>query len=187
VAIDGDPAQFGSALSAVYAAALANGGSLANIAPGVSYFQSLKQAGNFAQVRGTPGTMISGQTPVLIWWDYLLNSDVRPLVKNLRIVIPPDGVFQSYYDQAISATAPHPAAARLWEEFLYSPEGQNLFLKGLVRPIELRSLVQGGTFDKAAYRMLPKVPAHAVQQLPTASEQAAAATAVARLWPSVGG
>jgi putative spermidine/putrescine transport system substrate-binding protein len=187
VAIDGDPTVTGSAFAAVYAAALANGGSLANIAPGVSYFKALRQAGNFASVRGTPGTMLSGQTPILIWWDYLLNSQVRPLLKNLKIVIPPDGVYESYYDQAISASAPHPAAARLWEEFLYSTEGQNLFLKGSVRPIELRRLVAAGTVNAAAYRVLPKVPAKAVYQLPTAAEQATANTVVANLWSSVTG
>ena len=35
-----------------------------------------------------------------------------------------------YYLQAINKDAPHPAAARLWEEFLYTPEGQNLWLAG---------------------------------------------------------
>ena len=32
-----------------------------------------------------------------------------------------------YYYQAINKDAPHPAAARLWQEFLYSDEGQNLY------------------------------------------------------------
>jgi putative spermidine/putrescine transport system substrate-binding protein len=187
VAIDGNPTQTGSAFAAVYAAALSNGGSFADIAPGVTYFKSLKQAGNFVPVEGTPATVQSGQTPILIWWDYLLNSQVRPLVKNLKIVIPPDGVFQSYYDQAINASAPHPAAARLWEEFLYSDEGQNLFLEGSVRPIELRSMLAAGTYDWAAYHVLPKVPAGAVNRLPTALEQAAADTDITRLWPSVTG
>ena len=80
VAIDGNPTQTGSAFAAVYAAALANGGSFADIAPGVGYFKSLKQAGNFVPVEGTPATVQSGQTPILIWWDYLLNSEVRTVV-----------------------------------------------------------------------------------------------------------
>jgi putative spermidine/putrescine transport system substrate-binding protein len=187
VAIDGLPTQFGSALAAVYAAALANGGSLANIAPGVSYFESLTRAANFAPVRGTFGTMQSGQTPILIWWDYMLNSAVRPVIKNLQIVIPRDGVFESYFDQAISASAPHPAAARLWEEFLYSTEGQNLFLKGSVRPIEMRAMASAGTINAGAAKNFPAVPSGAVHQLPTAAEQAAAAAVVAKLWPLVTG
>ena len=159
VAIDGNPTQTGSAFAAVYAAALANGGSLANIAPGVTYFKDLKAAGNFVPVEGTPATVQSGQTPILIWWDYLLTSEVKPVVKNLKIVIPSDGVYAGYYDQAISATAPDPAAARLWEEYLYSTEGQNLFLAGSTRPIELSAMVAAGTVDKTAYDALPSVPA----------------------------
>ena len=40
----------------MYAAALANGGSLGNIAPGVAYFKQLKQAGNFVPVTGSAST-----------------------------------------------------------------------------------------------------------------------------------
>ena len=77
VAIDGDPTQTGSAFAAVYAAALANGGSLSNIAPGVAYFKQLKSVGNFVPTEGTPATVQSGATPILVWWDYLLASEVR--------------------------------------------------------------------------------------------------------------
>jgi len=34
--------------------------------------------------------MESGQTPILIWWDYLLASEVGAKYKNLKIVIPTD-------------------------------------------------------------------------------------------------
>ena len=137
VAINGNPTQAGAAFAAVYAAALANGGSFANIAPGVAYFKKLHQAGNFVPVTGSAATMESGQTPILIWWDYLLASEVGPGVKDLKIVIPSDGHYAAYYDQAVSKSAPDPAAARLWEEYLYSTAGQNLWLQGMARPIEL--------------------------------------------------
>jgi putative spermidine/putrescine transport system substrate-binding protein len=185
VAIDGSPAQTGSAFAAVYAAALSNGGSFANIAPGVSYFKQLKAAGNFNPVEGTPATVQSGETPILIWWDYLLASEVTPVVKDLKIVIPSDGVYAGYYDQAISASAPDPAAARLWEEFLYSSEGQNLFLEGSTRPIELPTLVANGTQNQTAYSALPAVPGSSTLQLPTIAQQTAAGGVVDQQWPSV--
>ena len=137
VAINGDPTSAGAALAAVYAAALSNGGSLDNIAPGIAYFKQLKQSGNFVPATGSAATMQSGQTPVLIWWDYLLASGVKAKMPSLKIVIPSDAAYAGYYYQAISKTAPHPAAARLWEEYLYSAEGQNGFLDGFARPIEL--------------------------------------------------
>jgi putative spermidine/putrescine transport system substrate-binding protein len=187
VAIDGNPTQTGSAFAAVYAAALANGGSLANIAPGVTYFKNLKAAGNFVPVTGTPATVQSGQTPILIWWDYLLASEVQPVDKNLKIVIPSDGVYAGYYDQAISATAPDPAAARLWEEYLYSTTGQNLFLKGSTRPIEQVAMTSAGTIDTTAAAALPTVPGSSSLTLPTIAQQTTAGAVVAQQWPSVSG
>jgi putative spermidine/putrescine transport system substrate-binding protein len=187
VAIDGNPTQTGSAFAAVYAAALANGGSLADIAPGVSYFKSLKSAGNFVPVEGTPATVQSGQTPILIWWDYLLASEVQPVDKNFKIVIPSDGVYAGYYDQAISASAPDPAAARLWEEYLYSTTGQNLFLQGSTRPIEQVAMTAAGTIDKTAAAALPTVPGSTALSLPTAAQQTTAGSVVAQQWPSVSG
>ena len=185
VAIDGSPAQTGSAFAAVYAAALSDGGSFANIAPGVSYFKQLKAAGNFNPVEGTPATVQSGETPILVWWDYLLNSEVKTVVKDLKIVIPSDGVYAGYYDQAISASAPDPAAARLWEEFLYSTQGQNLFLEGSTRPIELPTLVSNGSVNAAANSALPAVPGSSTLQLPTIAQQTTAGNLVDQQWPSV--
>jgi len=186
IMIDGDPTQTGSAFAAVYAAALANKGSFGNIAPGVSYFKQLKASGNFVPGLGTPATVQSGQSPILIWWDYLLNSEVKPVVKDLKVVIPSDGVYAGYYYQAISATAPDPAAARLWEEYLYSTEGQNLFLAGSTRPIELTSLVSAGTVDKTAYNQLPAVPGSGTLALPSIAQQTTAGDVLSQQWPSVG-
>jgi putative spermidine/putrescine transport system substrate-binding protein len=186
VAINGNPTQAGAAFAAVYAAALANGGSFANIAPGVSYFKKLHQAGNFVPVTGSAATMESGQTPILIWWDYLLASEVGPGVPGLKIVIPSDGHYAAYYDQAINKYAPDPAAARLWEEYLYSTVGQNLWLAGKARPIELPTLVSAGTVNEAAYKSLPPAPS-ATLTFPTQAQQAAAETVVSQQWPSVTG
>jgi len=134
VAINGNPTQASAAFSAVFASALANGGSLNNISPGIAYFKKLHSMGNFVPVAGSAAPMESGQTPILIWSDYLLASEVGPGVPGLKIVIPSDASYGAYYDQAISKSAPHPAAARLWEEYLYSTVGQNLWLQGKARP-----------------------------------------------------
>jgi putative spermidine/putrescine transport system substrate-binding protein len=129
----------------------------------------------------------SGQTPILIWWDYLLASEVQAVDKNFKIVIPSDGVYAGYYDQAISASAPDPAAARLWEEYLYSTTGQNLFLQGSTRPIEQVAMTAAGTIDKAAAAALPSVPGSGSLSLPTAAQQTTAGNVVAQQWPSVAG
>jgi putative spermidine/putrescine transport system substrate-binding protein len=140
--------------------------------------------GNFVPVTASAATMESGQTPIIVWWDYLLASEIGPSVKSLKIVIPSDASYAAYYDQAISKSAPDPAAARLWEEYLYSTAGQNLWLQGEARPIELSTLVSNGTVDQAAYKALPPAPAGSVT-FPTQAQQAAAENIVAQQWSSV--
>jgi putative spermidine/putrescine transport system substrate-binding protein len=184
VAINGNPTQASAAFSAVFASALANGGSLDNIAPGIAYFKKLHSAGNFVPVTASAATMESGQTPIVIWWDYLLASEIGPSVPGLKIVIPSDASYAAYYDQAISKYAPDPAAARLWEEYLYSTTGQNLWLQGKARPIELPSLVSAGTVNQTAYKALPPAPSANVT-FPTQGQQSAAEAIVAQQWSSV--
>jgi putative spermidine/putrescine transport system substrate-binding protein len=182
IGLNNSPTTAGAAFAAVYAASLANGGSFSNIVPGIKFFAHLKAIGNFVPTAiGGPSTVQNGTTPILIWWDYLLASEVKPVVPGFKIVIPSDSSFASYYDQAISATAPDPAAARLWEEFLYSTEGQNLWLQGYARPIELPTLVSNGTVDKAAYASLPPAPSGALT-FPTQAQDAAAEAAITADW-----
>ncbi|MGC8626156.1 MAG: ABC transporter substrate-binding protein [Acidimicrobiales bacterium] len=181
VGINNSPTVAGAAFAAVYAAALANGGSFNNIGPGIAYFEELNKEGNFVPVVAGPSTVESGATPIVIWWDYLQASEIEPEVRTWKVVIPSDGVYASYYDQAISANAPHPAAARLWEEYLYSATGQNQWLQGYCRPIELSDMVRNGTVDEAAYRALPPVPS-SFRGFPTPAQTAAAENLVAKEW-----
>ncbi|MDR2986704.1 MAG: ABC transporter substrate-binding protein [Nocardiopsaceae bacterium] len=183
VAIHGNPTEASTAFSAVYAAALANGGSLGNIKPGVKFFAKLKKNGNFLSVTAGPKTVRSGQTPIVVWWDYLLASEISANHPDFKIVIPTDASYPAYYDQAISADAPHPAAARLWEEYLYSVTGQNLWLKGKVRPVEQPTMVVNGTIDKQANAALPPEPSTPLE-IPTPAQLSAANKVVGKQWPA---
>jgi putative spermidine/putrescine transport system substrate-binding protein len=156
VALNGDPTQAGAAFSGVMMVAVSQGGSPDDIAPGVEFFRKLKEAGNFLPVDPTPATVESGQTPVVMDWDYLNVAETKKL-PSWKVVIPPNAAVAGYYYQAINADAPHPAAARLWQEFLYSDEGQNLYLKGGARPVRADTMVVAGTIDLEAYRQLPPV------------------------------
>ena len=135
-------------------------------------------------VAASAATMESGQTPIIVWWDYLLASEIGPSVKGLKIVIPSDASYAAYYDQAISKSAPDPAAARLWEEYLYSTTGQNLWLQGEARPIELSTMIANGTVNKTANAALPAAPAGGLN-FPTQAQESAAEAKVAQQWSSV--
>lgn len=156
IALNGDPTTAGAAANGVLMTALANGGSADDVAPGVEFFKELKDAGNFLPVDPTPATIESGQTPVVIDWDYLNASETAKL-PSWKVLVPDDAVVGGYYFQAINKDAPHPAAARLWQEFLYSDEGQNLWLKGGARPVRGEAMSEAGTIDADAWDALPPV------------------------------
>ncbi|CAN5509645.1 extracellular solute-binding protein [soil metagenome] len=156
VALNGDPTQAGAAFSGVVMVALSQGGSADDIAPGVEFFRKLKEAGNFLPVDPTPATIESGQTPVVIDWNYLNAAETKKL-PSWQVVVPQDAAVAGYYYQAINKDAPHPAAARLWQEFLYSDEGQNLWAEGGVRPVRADAMIASGTIDSAAAQNLPAI------------------------------
>jgi putative spermidine/putrescine transport system substrate-binding protein len=164
VALNGDPTQASAGFHGVMMASLGNGGSADDITKGVDFFKQLKAAGNLLPVDPTPATIASGQTPVVIDWDYLNVAQTNALKGKIdwKVVVPENAVVGAYYIQAINKDAPHPAAARLWQEFLYSPEGQNLWLKGFARPVLLDAMTKNGTVDKAAAALLPPTTGTAV-------------------------
>lgn len=183
VALNGNPTQAAAAFSGVWAAALANGGSLDDIGPGIDFFKQIKAVGNFNPVEVTPATVQSGETPLAIDWDYVnagLTETLAAEGVEWEVNVPSDGLFGSFYSQAISKFAPHPAAARLWEEFLYSDEGQNIWLKGLARPVRLPAMEAAGTADEEALAALPAVEGEA--DFPDDEQQTAAQAVVAERW-----
>jgi putative spermidine/putrescine transport system substrate-binding protein len=179
VALNGDPTQAGSAFGGVQLAAMANGGSVEDIAPGVEFFGKLKKAGNFLPVDPSSATIQSGQTPVVFDWDYLNAAEAAKLT-TWKTFVPAGQVLGSYYVQAINKDAPHPAAARLWQEYLYSDEGQNLWLKGGARPVRADAMQKAGTIDPAAFAALPKVEGTPV--IPTEAQSAKAKEYLSANW-----
>jgi putative spermidine/putrescine transport system substrate-binding protein len=171
VALNGDPTQAGAAFSGVLMVALSQGGSVDDIAPGVEFFRKLKAAGNFLPVDPTPATIESGQTPVVIDWNYLNAAETAKL-PSWRVFVPSNAAVAGYYYQAINSGAPHPAAARLWQEFLYSDEGQNLYAAGGVRPVRADQMMQAGSIDKGAVDKIPVIDGPVTVPTPDQTEKA---------------
>ncbi|MEU2739022.1 extracellular solute-binding protein [Streptomyces sp. NPDC007095] len=183
VALNGNPTKSGSAFGGVYAASLANGGSFDDIQPGLDFFAKLKKNGNYTPVESTPATVEKGETPISIDWDYLnagYADEFKSKGVDWTVTVPSDGKFSQYYSQAINKDAPHPAAARLWQEYLYSTEGQNLWLKGYARPALMTAMQTAGTLDKTAAAKLPAVSG--TPSFPTEAQQAKAKTVLAQGW-----
>ncbi|MBF4615653.1 ABC transporter substrate-binding protein [Curtobacterium sp. VKM Ac-1376] len=189
VSIAGDPTQANQAASAVYLAALENGGSADDITKGVDYFGDLKKAGNFQNVLPTQATVASGETPVVIQWSYN-NLAWGPAAgasgnKDWKTVVPEGQALGSYYSQAISADAPHPAAARLWQEYIASPEAQNLYLQAGAFPATLTAMEKSGKVDQDALDAAGGAPKDYVEL--TDAQVADAAKVLAAKWSSTMG
>ena len=181
VSINGDPTQAGAAFAAGMAT-VQNGGTLDDFQAGIDFFAELNAVGNFVKIDPTPATIASGETPVVFDWDYLNAGYGAQLEgqRNWEVVIFDGTGYAGYYNQAINVDAPHPAAARLWMEFLYSPEVQNLWLKGGARPVLAEAMASDGTIDEELYAALPEAPSDTV--VPTAEQSEAAGTLLGEKW-----
>ncbi len=189
VALAGDPRTSNQAIQSVFAAGLANGGSLDNAQPGLDFWAQVNQAGNFVPVIANDGTFARGETPILIQWDYLALADRDVFAGNpaTDIVIPATGVFAGVYIQGISAYAPHPNAAKLWMEHLYSDEGQLIWLKGYCHPIRYNDLAARGVIPADLAAKLPSAELYAQAVFPSLDQLSAARTLITENWDSVVG
>ena len=181
VALDGDPRASNQAIQAVYAAALANGGSLDNAQPGLDFFKKVVEAGNFVPVDTNPGLIVQGASPVALRWSYngLSHRDATAGNPTIDVTVPTSGRFGGVYVQAISKYAPHPNAAKLWMEFLYSDEGQLLWLEGYCNPIRYDDMVER---DVVPADLAAKLPDSAGAVFPTPAQLAAATKLITEGW-----
>ncbi|MBV6395052.1 MAG: hypothetical protein HFACDABA_00623 [Anaerolineales bacterium] len=186
VALSGDPRTSNQAIQAVEAAALANGGSLDDSQMGLEYFADLNASGNLIPLIANNGLVAKGEIPVRITWDYNALSAIDSFEGNpaATVVIPQTGKFAGMYVQAISAYAPHPNAAKLWMEFLYSDEGQLLWMKGYCHPVREADMRARGVIPADLAAKLPDVTGAV---FPTADQLITAKDLITKNWDSVVG
>uniref|UniRef100_A0A7C4L0J1 Extracellular solute-binding protein n=1 Tax=Bellilinea caldifistulae TaxID=360411 RepID=A0A7C4L0J1_9CHLR len=189
VALAGDPRASAQAQMSIMAAALANGGTLDDVTPGLEFFKKLNDAGNFVPVIAKQATIAKGETPVVMRWDYNALADKNALAGNpeIAVVIPQSGVIAGVYLQAISAYAPHPNAAKLWMEFLYSDEGQLIWLKGGCHPIRYNDMVKRNVIPQELNDALPPAELYAKAVFPTVEQINNAKQLIAEKWMQVVG
>jgi len=191
VALAGDPRTSNQAIQGVYAAGLSatkgNAGAAADA--GLKFFADLNKRGNFVPTIGKAAPLAQGATPIIIRWDYNALADRDTLKGNPKVdvVVPASGVVAGVYVQGISAYAPHPNAAKLWMQYLYSDEGQLVWLKGYCHPIRFQSLVSSHKVPAALLDKLPPAEAYAKAVFPTLDQQNQAKETITKQWDAVVG
>ena len=190
VALAGDPRTANNAILSVYAAGLSTGADAATGAQaGLDFFKALNDKGNFVPVDAEAAAIAQGTTPIAINWDYNLLAARDNLNGNppIDVVVPSDGVVAGVYVQAISAHAPHPNAAKLWMEYLYSDEGQLGWLEGYCHPIRFNAMAEAGVLPDDLMAKLPAAENYAKAVFPTIEEQNANKTTITTGWDTTVG
>lgn len=187
IALSGDPLSSNAAILSVWAAGLATGATGEEAAQaGLDFFRQLNEAGNFVPIDGDSRTVGIGETPILIDWSYNSIANDVTLAGNpdLETVVPAEGRLAGVYVQAISAYAPHPNAAKLWMEYLYSDEGQLGWASGYCHPIRFEAMSAAGTIPEDVLAQLPSTEG---AYFPTIAEIEAARAIITEGWPTVVG
>ena len=192
VALAGNPSASVQALQGVLAAGLSNAaGDFERAAEaGLQFFADLNANGNFLPVAGGVSTLADKSTPIVIRWDYLALKDRDALKADgpkVEVVVPKTGVVGGAFAQAISANAPHPNAAKLWLEYLYSDEGQLALLKAYCHPVRFKDLVEAGKVPEDIAASMPPAEAYEAVVFPTPEQQADVGAAISDRWEATVG
>lgn len=183
VALSGDPRSSNQAIQSVFAASLANGGSLDDAQPGLDFFKELNDAGNYVPVIAKPGTIAQGATPIVLTWDYLAFGYRDSFAGNPAVTVSyPSPTIASMYVQAISAYAPHPNCAKLWMEILHSDEGQMAWMKGYAHGANQADMEARGVIPADLTAKLPASSAYASAVAPTPDQLSAALDLIKAGW-----
>ena len=190
-ALTGDPRASNQAILAIMGAGMSRGAEPgeATGTKGLAFMAELNKAGNFVPVSGKSGTIAQGQTPIVAAWDYNLLAWRDSLGGNpeLEVIIPEGPSLAGVYIQAISAYAPHPNAAKLWMEYLYSDEGQLGWLAGYCHPARFNAMSAAGKIPQDLLDKLPPAEGYARAVFPTVEQQGANKKVVSEQWDAVVG
>lgn len=158
IAQPGDPRTGASSIAAVFSAALANGGSLDNIEPGIDFFAQLGERGNLKAISDAAPSMTRGEAAVIFDWNYNWLGSQEQIKKdgvNFEYFVLEDGVYGNYYAQPVTKGAPNPNAARLWIDWLTSDEGSEQYALGGAVPARFTELAAAGKLSDKALAALP--------------------------------
>ncbi len=189
IALSGDPRASNQAAQEVYAADIASGGTLDNIQPGLDYMKQLSTEGNLLPLIAKTGTIGKGETPITFEWSWnaFANKANFKGNPNIAVIFPTDVNWGGFYYQAISAYAPHPAAARLWEEYLYSDEGQLTWINGYCAPARIADLMTRNVVSADLQAKLPDPKLLASSIIPNQDQLNKATALIKDQWDKVVG
>ena len=146
----------GTAQAAVIASAYAFGGDLNNLDPAFEFWTELAEAGRINTLDILQQNFETGEIAVGVIWSYTAVPYKDQITQyKMEATIPSDGSVMSGYASVINKYAPHPHAAALAREWIFSDAGQaNLAKAGAIptrTDVEIPAEIEEATFAKADY------------------------------------
>lgn len=154
----GQPLEGGLGLLTVMSAALANGGSLDDVEPGLALLRDLSDKGIFDLSDGTslvalPDDAGTKNTPINALYSFdlpLAQANGKANLTKVQAAAPSDGLVAGFYPQAITKGATHPEAAKLWIEYLQSDDAAAIFLANGAIPTRHSAIRESGSDELKA-------------------------------------
>lgn len=146
----------GNAQAAVVASAYAFGGDLNNLDPAFEFWTEMAKEGRINTLDILQQNFETGEVPVGVIWSFTAIPYKDAITQyKMQATIPSDGSIMSGYASVINKYAPHPYAAALAREYIFSDKRQaNLAAAGAIptrTDVEIPEEIQQATFTSDAY------------------------------------
>lgn len=140
----------GNAQGAIVASNFALGGDLTNLEPAFEFWTEMAKAGRINSLDIVQQNFETGEVPVGVVWSFT-GIPYSKNITNYKMVAttPTDGAILNGYASVINKYAPHPCAAALTREVMFSDEGQTFLANAGGVPTRTDVVIEG--FDPSAY------------------------------------
>jgi putative spermidine/putrescine transport system substrate-binding protein len=140
----------GNAQGAIIASNFALGGDLTNLDPAIEFWTEMAKAGRINSLDIVQQNFETGEVPVGVVWSFT-GIPYSKNITNYKMVAttPTDGAILNGYASVINKYAPHPAAAALTREVMFSDEGQTFLANAGGVPTRTDVEIEG--YDPSAY------------------------------------
>jgi putative spermidine/putrescine transport system substrate-binding protein len=106
--------------------------------PWAKYDRVIRLAMDFIRrcpIEPRTSTIQKCEVPIALFWTFDCMSKAKDIGLPLKLVIPSEGTVAGVYVQFAPAAAPHPNAAKLMLETMFSDEGQLNYAMGYTHPM----------------------------------------------------
>ena len=140
----------GNAQGAIIASNFALGGDLTNLDPAIEFWTEMAKAGRINSLDIVQQNFETGEVPVGVVWSFT-GIPYSKNITNYKMVanVPTDGAILNGYASVINKYAPHPCAAALTREVMFSDEGQTFLANAGGVPTRTDVQIEG--YDPSAY------------------------------------